>query len=241
MVNVRCFLLPSLVDTAALKDSVAVVIDVLRATTSMAFALAHGCEGIAPQLTVEDALAYRKQHPHALLGGERKGLRLPLFDLGNSPAEYGANVSGRRVCMTTTNGTLAIHASRASPRIMTAAFVNAAATVAHIQRSSLKGVAIVCAGTDGSIAREDVLCAGLLVQRLLGDGAVAGNDAALLARDAWVACQHSVLRDTLAHGLGGRSIIKLGFTKDVATAARVDALDVAAVLDPTVGLIRRAP
>src|SRR5690349_7450333 len=84
-----------------LANSVAVVFDVLRATSTIITALAHGAAGIRPVRTIEEAWALKEKHPDALLGGERHGDRIEGFDLGNSPLEYGANVQGREIITTT--------------------------------------------------------------------------------------------------------------------------------------------
>lgn len=223
-------------EPASLKESAAVVIDVLRATTSMAHALSHDCAGIIPRLTVGEALEYRTRNPNALLGGERKGLRLPGFDLGNSPCEYGPNVAGRLVCMTTTNGTKAIHASQASPLLMAAAFVNLSATAAHIRREGFSSVGIVCSGTDGDIAYEDILCAGALVSHLLQDQHnIELNDSARIALGAWESCSATGLVRALASARGGQERTK----EDIALAASVDVCPVAAVMDTKRGMICR--
>src|SRR4051812_27980863 len=99
----------ALLPHAELADATCVVFDVLRATSSMVTALAHGAKEIIPVSTIEEALTARIRRPEALLGGERHGDRIEGFDLGNSPFEY-REIAGRTVISTTTNGTVALRA-----------------------------------------------------------------------------------------------------------------------------------
>src|SRR5262245_18019417 len=110
MPTVRVHFLPSHVEPAELAGTTCAVLDVLRATTTMAQALASGAREVIPCLTVEDAQAQAAKLPagQVVLGGERGGLRIAGFQLGNSPAEYTpATVASKSVVMTTTNGTKA--------------------------------------------------------------------------------------------------------------------------------------
>jgi len=101
-----------------LEDKLVIVIDVLRATSTMVTALANGCQAIIPVLTSREALEKRLTLPGSLLGGERQGLTIEGFELGNSPFDYvPEKVGGKRVIMTTTNGTRAIRDSVAAPMI----------------------------------------------------------------------------------------------------------------------------
>src|SRR4051794_31619088 len=147
-------LLPSLIPPGALKGSVAVVVDVLRATTVMVHALAAGAEAIVPCSEIAEARRIALEHPagSTVLGGERQGLPIEGFDLGNSPDEYTPEVcGGKTVVMTTTNGTRAILASLEAERVLVAGFVNLRATVDALSVNVLKVHAlpmhIICAGT----------------------------------------------------------------------------------------------
>ena len=120
---------PSHLPAGCLAGSTAVVIDVLRATTVMIHALAAGCRAIIPCLEIEEALAIHKSFPqgHAFLGGEREGRPIDGFDLGNSPADYTAEIcKGRTLVMTTTNGTRAIQKCCDAEKVYVVGFVNLA-------------------------------------------------------------------------------------------------------------------
>src|SRR5205807_327556 len=110
-----------------LSGATAVVIDVLRATTTIVYALAAGCRQVLPVADLDEARALANSMPagKVLLGGERGGAPLPDFDLGNSPAEYtAARCRNRALVLTTSNGTRAIVRASAAERVLIAAFVN---------------------------------------------------------------------------------------------------------------------
>ena len=121
-------LLPSLIPPGSLRGGVAVVVDVLRATTVMVHALANGCEAVIPCAEIEEAAGEWPpvcRSGTAILGGERGGLPIPGFDLGNSPGDYTFEVcEGKTLVMTTTNGTRAILASLEAERVYIASFAN---------------------------------------------------------------------------------------------------------------------
>ena len=155
-------LLPGLIPPGALKGSVAVVVDVLRATTVMVHALASGCAAVIPCGEIEEARRIAADLPagSALLAGERHGLPIEGFDLGNSPGEFTPEVCrGKTLVMTTTNGTRAILASLDAERVLVAAFSNFGMTVQWLHAED-RDIHIVCAGTEGEISFEDALLAG---------------------------------------------------------------------------------
>src|SRR5262249_40365048 len=159
--------------------TVAVVVDVLRATTVMVRALASGCEAIVPCSEVEEAKSVAASLPAgtALLAGEREGLPIPGFDLGNSPDDFTPHVCrGKTLVMTTANGPGAILASREAEHVGLAAMTNVIAAT-RWAASSGRDVHVVCAGTDGHVSLEDTLLAGEMVHRLRRfDGYTHGND-----------------------------------------------------------------
>src|SRR5262245_50233233 len=119
-----------------LADSVVVVIDLLRATSTICQAIASGASEVIPCLEIDDALAAAEAagRSNVVLGGERKGGKIPGFDLGNSPSEYTTEVvRGRKVIITTTNGTRALHHARLARRILVSAFTNLSAVIASIE------------------------------------------------------------------------------------------------------------
>jgi 2-phosphosulfolactate phosphatase len=149
-----------------LSGTTCVIFDVLRATSSMVTALAHGAAAIYPACTIEEAFELKAQLPEALLGGERHGELIPGFDLGNSPFEYREAVAGRTIISTTTNGTIALRACEHADEVLAGAMLNLEALAAEIQKRRPARLLIVCAGTFSDFALEDACAAGWLVAAL---------------------------------------------------------------------------
>ncbi|AJY77269.1 2-phosphosulfolactate phosphatase [Paenibacillus beijingensis] len=191
----------------------AVVIDVLRASTTMVAALAMGAESITPVETVLDAKAMRK--PGELLGGERFGRSIPGFDLGNSPEEYDRKtVQGKRILFTTTNGTRAVHKALRADFVLVGAFVNAAACAASAV-SLKRDAVLLCAGSHDEFALEDGLCAGLLLHRLQEmTGKLETDDFGAAMLGLYESKRERIL-EMLRQCAGGRKLIKLGHERDV--------------------------
>lgn len=236
-------LLPELADPHELAGHTSVVIDVLRASTTITFALVMGAERIIPCLTVPEARQLAFDRPGALLGGERGGEKLPGFDFGNSPAEYSSDrVSGKTIVFTTTNGTKAMTRCMGASRVLIGALVNSAAVGAAVSRD--ERVDLVCAGTDDQLTAEDALTAGAIVDRMLiGQGAWTLNDAAHLCRSAWLAevgadGDRQRVTAAFARSLGGRNLVKIGMSADLEIAAELDCFDLVPALDRTTWEIR---
>jgi 2-phosphosulfolactate phosphatase len=242
-------LLPSLIQPGSLEGGLAVVVDVLRATTVMVHALANGCESVMPCGEIEEARAAAAALPPgtAILGGERGGLPIPGFDLGNSPGDFTREVcEGKTLIMTTTNGTRAILASLDAERVYIASFANLKATADELTVQFLKKdhghpIHIVCSGTEGFISLEDSLLAGALVRHILrgvrqagGEGVDPGNDEAFIVDLQYLGATqaHHVLapRVLLSRGRGGQNVTRIGLENDIRAAAKVDHLPIVAEL-----------
>ena len=153
-------------DTVA--ASTVLVVDVLRASTTIVTALANGCAGVIPVADADTARLRAAGEPGALIAGERRGEPLEGFDLGNSPLEFTApRVAGRTVVFTTSNGTKALVAVRAAPAVGVAGFVNLGAATAWALAGG-RDILVVCSGERGAQSLEDLVCAGLIVDRALG-------------------------------------------------------------------------
>jgi 2-phosphosulfolactate phosphatase len=228
-------LLPSRIPPGTLQGGLAVVIDVLRATTSMIHALASGAESVRPFREIDEALQLAATFPpgRAILGGERLGLPIEGFDFGNSPSSYNErSCRGKTLIMTTTNGTRAILASLDAERVFIAAFPNCAATLAAI-REDARPVHLVCSGTDGRISLEDSTLAGSLASSLLAQGYRSGNDEAEIVAGLWtdVKAGGESLADRLSRGRGGRRVRSIGLAADLEAAATVDRFPIVAELE----------
>lgn len=230
----------------ATAGGIAVVIDVLRASTTMITALAHGAAAILPRPSIEEARTAAANLPGSLLGGERGGVRVTGFDLGNSPSEYTApRVEDRLVVMSTTNGTAAIAACDDATEVLVGAIVNRTVVAAAARRLAVAQgcdtIHIVCAGTDGAITSEDVLAAGAILDAASHDPA-ASNDlldaAALAARDHFrilAAGGLQGLEERIAVAFrtsrGGENLIAVGMESDLPSAAAIDSFAVVPRLD----------
>jgi 2-phosphosulfolactate phosphatase len=223
-------LLPELAAPDDLRGATCVVIDVLRATTTIAYALAAGVETVIPCLEVEEARSVAVRLPAPLLGGERGGVRIEGFDLANSPAECTSQrVAGRYLVFTTTNGTKAMQRAKCAKRVLLAAFVNLSAVVDALRGEQT--IHVLCAGTQNQITREDVLLAGAIVGGLSGIASWELNDSARIAQAAWrELASHAdrqrrlseVLATKLRDTQGGRNLIRLGLEADLRDCADVD-------------------
>jgi 2-phosphosulfolactate phosphatase len=244
-------LLPKLIPPGSLRGGVAVVVDVLRATSVMIQALAAGCAAVIPCGEVADALAVAGRLPlgTALLAGERQGLPIPGFDLGNSPEEFSEEVcAGKTLVMTTTNGTRAILASQEAERVYIAGFTNLRATSDEISVQFLKkhhghSVHIICAGTDGHISLEDSLLAGALTIQIANIldlvpqyviSTYLGNDEAYMAAAQWLEVERFLekrpLWKLLSLGRGGQNVLAVARKLDIDQAAHIDRYNVVAEL-----------
>jgi 2-phosphosulfolactate phosphatase len=221
--SIHVHLSPALVAPERLAGGVAVIVDVLRATTTMIHALAAGCDCVRPCATVEEARHVADYLPagKALLCGERDGMKVPGFDAGNSPREYTAkSCKGLALVLTTSNGTRALlHAAQAE-RVLLAGFVNYSA-VCELLRCEQRPVHILCAGEAGGVSLEDTLLAGALVDYCVALPDVIVDDGARLA---WDCFEHHGrhLEEALRLSSGGTRLLLLGYDEDIRACARVD-------------------
>ncbi|MBA3672081.1 MAG: 2-phosphosulfolactate phosphatase [Gemmatimonadaceae bacterium] len=203
------------------------VIDVLRASTTVAVTLVNGARAVIPLESSEEVVNRSKQFERAavLLAGERRMLKMEGFDVGNSPADHTPDVvEGKTVLLTTTNGTKAMLAVQGARDVVVASYVNLTA-VSTMLRTALRGgadITLVCAGQDRQFALEDAACAGRYVHHVSKRlSAIDVNDAALAASMIDKKYGDNLMRlfQTAAHG---RALAAAGFGNDLATCAAVD-------------------
>lgn len=242
MLAVSTALVPELVEFDASEPTSAVVIDILRASTTIVTALAQGATEVWPCLEIQQAEGMRSLEPGILLGGERGGLPISGFDCGNSPAEYSRErVAGRAIAFTTTNGTRALERVRGASSVFVGAFVNATAVARRLEPASR--VLLVCAGTGGRVTREDVLFAGWLALQLSKQGATL-DDSSVIAKEAWLNAfgverpSAGPLAMELRQTQGGRNLTRLGLEADIERVASWDAYDLVPELVGSVGSLR---
>ena len=214
-------------DAAQIADGTAVVIDVIRATSTIVEALASGARAVYPTLSSEEAirLANSLGREDTLLCGEQKGLRIEGFDLGNSPGEFTSDrVSGKQLVMSTTNGTRAFLAAEGAERVLAASLLNLSAVAEAV--SGAERVVFVCAGKEGRFSLDDALCAGLILQSLAGEGDDRPSSSWRLddaSRSALALAKvYDVAADLLRETAAGTALVEVGLEVDLERCAEVD-------------------
>jgi 2-phosphosulfolactate phosphatase len=229
---VRLDVIPVPVLLTDLSNQICVVVDVLRASSSIVTVLKRGAQEVLVAPTVEEARRLHRELPGHLLCGEEGGLPPPEFDYGNSPSEFSdLDLTGQRIILCTSNGTRAILAAAGAPVVLVGCLLNATAVASAVRSEATAlglGIAVVCAGEEGgtTYAEEDVLGAGAIVDAVvnLRRGQPMAAD---LTDEARAALEHyraqrgreeTALQET-AHG---RDLLALGLGHDLAFCARRD-------------------
>jgi 2-phosphosulfolactate phosphatase len=221
--SLRVLVSPAALREPPARDELCVVVDVLRACTTVAHALAAEATGVIPVGSVEDAtrLAATLDRDTTLLCGERGALPIDGFDLGNSPAEMTREaVAGRTLVLATTNGARALAALHSAKECAAASLTTLGACAAHA--AAFERITIVCAGSEGCFSREDFFCAGCLAAEIeRGREGLRLDDAARTAVEfAWR--HRDRPEELLAETDHGRELLELGFGRDLALAAQID-------------------
>jgi 2-phosphosulfolactate phosphatase len=235
--------LPERVDLSGL----AVVVDLLRASTTITYALHAGAKCVVPCRTRDEAMAVRLRlagggvgAPEVLLGGERGGVKIDGFDLGNSPAEYTRErVGGRIVVFTTTNGTNAILQSAPGGCVAIGCYANLRELTEELVDAG-RPVHVNCAGTGGAVTMEDCTFGGRLASELVDRGfELAATDETYMAR----ALYRQAKRDpggelgVMRHSCGGRNLQEIGYESDIELCRRENVCPVVPVFDVSSGEI----
>jgi 2-phosphosulfolactate phosphatase len=227
-------LTPGELSPTEVADRTVVVLDVLRASTSIVEALASGARTLYPVATIEEAirLANTLGREEVLLAGERKALPIEGFDLGNSPAEFSRKrVAGKTIVMSTTNGTLALAAAGGGSRVVVGGWTNFRVVVADLVAGGSDPI-FLCAGRDRAFGLEDAVCAGEMAAAVI----------AALPDETWELNDGAIAALALAETYpdpatffpltaAGRAIIAAGMESDLAFCARRDIRKVLPVLE----------
>jgi 2-phosphosulfolactate phosphatase len=204
-----------------------VVIDVIRATSTIVAALANGARKVQPVASVDEAFALKEQNLKSLLAGERGGQALPGFNLGNSPEDFTAErVKGQHIILTTTNGTQALTACVGARFVFTASLLNLEAVAARLREIGPPWI-IVCAGCNGEFGVDDAIVAGALAEAL-------GQDHPLVHLYRSVRRE---LSDALLGSDAGRELVKVGLEKDIPFCAQLNLFPIVPTLGAD-GMIR---
>lgn len=227
MNTVEVCLTPELIHQHELDGKIVVVVDIFRATSCIVAGLAYGVAAIRPVATVEEAFELGKQG--YIMAGERGGQMVEGFDIGNSPFEYmQEDMIGRRVVISTTNGTQAISKSQAAEEILIGAFLNLSHTAKYIQDSG-KDVVVHCAGWKGTVNVEDTLYAGALIDAIRSSHEITA-DSSVLSYQLFKANQPDLLavaeQSGHAHRLRG-----FGVKKDITYCLEKDRFECVVALE----------
>jgi 2-phosphosulfolactate phosphatase len=226
MRTVDVCLSPDLMHLYKVEDKTVLVVDILRATSCMTTALAHGIKSIIPVASLEEGLALKSKD--VFTAGERDGKKVDGFDLGNSPFEYMADyLKGKSIGFTTTNGTQAIVKSLAAREILIGSFLNLSAICRYL-KTNKNNLLIVCAGWKGKFNLEDTLFAGAVVD-ILKDDLKPECDAPLAARHLYDTARHNML-DFLKDSSHVQRLARLGIEKDIAYCLTPDQYDIVPTL-----------
>lgn len=211
----------------------AVVIDVLRATTTIATALDAGAEAVQTFSNIEELMRQSESWPanKRLRAGERGGMTVEGFELGNSPLVCKPSVvKDKRLFLTTTNGTRALHRVAKSPQVITAAQINRQAAVNYLLETQPETVWIIGSGWEGDYSVEDSACAGAIAQSILQQSDTSltelfGNDeviGAIALYEQWKDNLLNVFRQC-SHG---QRLLRLNGEDDLQYCSQTDILDV---------------
>ncbi|MBV6625836.1 MAG: 2-phosphosulfolactate phosphatase family protein [Rivularia sp. (in: Bacteria)] len=211
----------------------AIAVDVLRATTTMATVLAHGGEAVEFFSDLDKLVEVSEKFPaeKRLRAGERGGAKVPGFDLGNSPLDCKQEVvEGKRLFISTTNGTRALQRIQEAKTVITGAFVNLTTVVEYLIKNQPKNVWIVGSGWQGSYSLEDTACAGAIAAHLLEKSEmsvddIAGNDEVVAAMALYFQWKDDLLQ-MFKHASHGKRLLGLDCNDDLKYCSQIDTLDV---------------
>lgn len=206
-------------------DRVVVVIDILRATSVMVQAMSQGAKEIIPVETVEKAFQLAKTFaPNTtLLGGERESRKIEGFDLGNSPREYQAEkVRGKRLILTTTNGTKAFHAVSSGKKVLVGSFLNISAVAERCFELN-QDLFIYLSGDEGDFSLEDAVCGGMLIDRIINKKGkfFTLTDASRSSHILFQKFEVNIV-ESFTLSQHGRDLVSRGFEEDLRYCAQVD-------------------
>lgn len=225
--NLEVCLTPALLHLYDIKESIVVVIDIFRATSSICYGIENGAEAIIPVASIEACESYR--HSNCLLAAERNGEVVSGFDFGNSPFSYTKEkVEGKTIVLTTTNGTHAINMSRGASKIVIGSFLNLAALCSWL-KTQPNDVLLLCSGWKDKVNLEDTLFAGGVVYYLRNENYTL-DDSGIAAEDLYVQAKDD-LSTYLKKTSHSERLKKLGIEEDIAFCLNVNITSGIPVLD----------
>jgi 2-phosphosulfolactate phosphatase len=231
--KIEVFFSPSQVDELFLRDKNVIVIDVLRASSSIATALMNGAREIIPVSTIESAVKISGNlfGDVVLRGGERNGKMIEGFNLGNSPSEYTPDaVKGKSIIFCTTNGSSAIVKSRYAKNLVVGGFINMTTVIEFVKELN-EDFYILCAGKQSLFCIEDSVCAGMIISLLMNDESISIelNDPAVAAAVLFKSMGKNLPRTVRATD-HGKYLTEIGFKNDIKLCTDIDSVPVLPVL-----------
>lgn len=206
-----------------LDEKQVVVIDILRATTTMVVAYENGAKNVIPVESLEEA--FKHKAPGVILAGERNGVKVDAFDLGNSPQEFTRDVvEGKTIVISTTNGTKAIEACAGAKYRYISSFRNFTAMVNQLIENNCD-VLLFCAGWKDKFNLEDTIFAGAIVEKLGENGFEINDDASIMARSLWQSAK-SDLAGFLANASHVKRFKTLHIESDLEVCLKFDSFGV---------------
>jgi 2-phosphosulfolactate phosphatase len=205
----------------------AIAVDILRATTTIATALAAGAEGVQVFSDLDELMRVSEAHPSELRirVGERGGKTVEGCDLGNSPFDFTPDVvKGKRIFMSTTNGTRALQKIQNAKSVLACAMINLGSVLRYLRETKPETVWIVGSGWEGSYSLEDTTCAGAIAFNLENE-ADFGNDEAIAAATLYKAWKDEV-EELFYQASHGKRLLNLNGAEDIAYCAKIDVVDV---------------
>jgi 2-phosphosulfolactate phosphatase len=217
-----------------LSKTTCIVIDILRATSTIVTALANKVSGVIPVSTVAEALAMKARYPNAMLAGERNSYRIGKdltggieFDFGNSPREFlDEKGRDRLLILTTTNGTRAFDACRQAKSVVAMSFLNLSVILRYLMSLTDNDFLIICGGTHDEVAMEDVLAAGAIIDGLEGSDRYETNDSAIISLELY-RLKRQGLRIAIAQSQNGKRLLSISeLAADIEFCSRQDVYSV---------------
>lgn len=219
MPKIEVCLTPALLHLHEIENSIVVVIDILRATSSITYGFENGAEAIIPVMNVEDCLSYADKG--YLLAAERNGAVVEGFDFGNSPFSYTSDkVAGKTIVLTTTNGTKAMRmAQERAKQVIVGSFLNLTAVCNYLKQQQ-SDILLLCAGWKDNFNLEDTLYAGAVATALKDEFTMA-DDASVVAQDMYALAKDD-LREYLKKSSHSHRLVKLNIEEDVQFCLKLD-------------------
>ena len=238
--KVRVYFSPNTLDEIDLRDKTIVVIDVLRASTTITYAMNSGAREVIPVSSVDQAMKIVGNlfSTSTILCGERGGKRIEGFKLGNSPAEYTKEaVEGKALILTTTNGAVALTKAKHARHCFVGSFVNLSAvvrTLTELKDLEETGLVIICSGREDDFSLEDAVCAGMMLTKL-GEQIpnIELTDSARTVLSDYESYGQDIY-GTLNLSDHGKYLTSIGFAEDIVTASQLDSVPIVPVLEQSV-------